>query len=165
MADLRFAVFGAGFWTRYQLAAWGEVPGATCAAIYNHTREKAARLAGEFAIPAVYDDAAALLDEVRPDFVDIITDPSTHGAFVELAARRRVPVVCQKPLAPTLAEAERLARICTEAGVPLIVHENWRWQHPLRQLKAVLDSGTIGRLFRGRSPTAPASPSSRTSRS
>jgi D-apiose dehydrogenase len=66
MADPRFAVFGAGFWARYQLAAWGEVPGATCAAIYNRTRQKADRLAGQFAIPAVYDDPEALLDEVRP---------------------------------------------------------------------------------------------------
>jgi predicted dehydrogenase len=149
VADLRFAVLGAGFWARYQLAAWREVPGAACVAIYNRTRGKAERLARELAIPAVYDDAEALLAEVRPDFVDIITDPSTHRQFVELAARLRVPIVCQKPLAPTLAEAEGMARTCAEAGVPLIVHENWRWQRPIRQLKSVLESGAIGRPFRG----------------
>jgi predicted dehydrogenase len=32
--------------------------------------------------------------------------------------------------------------------VPLLVHENWRWQAPIRALKQVLDSGTIGRVFR-----------------
>ena len=148
MPDLRFATFGAGFWARYQLAAWREVPGATCAAIYNRTREKAEALASRFGIPAVYDDAEALLAEVRPDFVDIITDPSTHRHFVELAARRGVAVVCQKPLAPTLAEAEAMARACAESGVPLIVHENWRWQRPIRELNRVLRSGAIGRPFR-----------------
>jgi D-apiose dehydrogenase len=148
MADLRFAAFGAGFWARYQLAAWREVPGATCVAIYNRTRERAEALAAELGIPAVYDDAEALLREVRPDFVDIITDPSTHRHFAEVAARHGVPVVCQKPLAPTLDEAEAMARRCAEAGVPLIVHENWRWQRPIRELSAVLRSGVIGQMFR-----------------
>lgn len=148
MADLRFATFGAGFWARYQLAAWREVPGATCVAIYNRTREKAEALAVELGIPAVYDDAEALLLEVRPDFVDVVTDPSTHRHFVELAARHGIPVVCQKPLAPTLDEAEAMARTCAEAAVPLTVHENWRWQRPIRELSAVLRSGVIGRPFR-----------------
>ena len=148
MADLRFATFGAGFWARYQLAAWREVKGATCVALYNRTREKAEALAAGLGIPAVYSDAEALLEEVRPDFVDIITDPSTHRHFVELAARHGVPVVCQKPLAPTLGEAAAMARFCAEAGVPLIVHENWRWQRPIRELKGILESGAIGRPFR-----------------
>lgn len=39
---------------------------------------------------------------------------------------------------------------CGKAGVPLFVHENWRWQTPIRELKAVLDSGVIGRVFRAR---------------
>jgi D-apiose dehydrogenase len=149
MTDLRFAVFGAGFWARYQLAAWREVAGATCVGIYNRTRAKAERLAQEFGIPAVEDDAEALLDAVKPDYVDIITDPDTHAQFVELVARRGLPVVCQKPLAPSLAEAERMAQSCAAAGVPLIVHENWRWQRPIRELKAVLASGIVGRPFRG----------------
>ncbi len=148
MADLRFATFGAGFWARYQLAAWREVPGATCVAIYNRTREKAEALASSFDIPAVYSDAEALLAEAKPDFVDIITDPSTHRHFVEMVARNGIPVVCQKPLAPTLDDAEAMARACASAGVPLIVHENWRWQRPIRELSRVLRSGAIGRPFR-----------------
>jgi predicted dehydrogenase len=41
-----------------------------------------------------------------------------------------------------------MAARCRAAGVPLLVHENWRWQAPIRVLKQVLDSGEIGRLFR-----------------
>jgi D-apiose dehydrogenase len=148
--DLRFAILGAGFWARYQLAAWREVTGAECVAIYNRTRGKAEELAREVGVPAVYDDAEALIDRERPDFLDVITSPDTHARFVELAASRRVPVVCQKPMAPTLAEAERMVQICAETGTPFIVHENWRWQTPLRELKALLDSGQIGRPFRAR---------------
>ena len=150
MADLRFAILGTGFWARYQLAAWRELPGARCVAFYNRTRAKAELLAAEFAIPAVYADAAELLQRERPDFIDIITDVGTHRQFVELAATHRTPVICQKPLAPTLADARAMLDACRSAGVPLFVHENWRWQRPLRELKRTLDSGVIGRVFRAR---------------
>lgn len=150
MNDLRFAVLGAGFWTRFQLAAWREVKGARCAAICNRTRAKAEALAGEFGIPAVYDDAEALLRRERPDFLDVVTDPGTHRKFVLLAAAHKTPVICQKPMAPSRAEAEEMVRACRGAGVPFFVHENWRWQRPMREAKAALDGGVVGRPFRAR---------------
>jgi predicted dehydrogenase len=150
MREMRLAVFGAGFWARYQLAAWRELEGVRCVALYNRTRAKAEGLAEEFGRPAVYDDAAELLRKEQPDVVDIITDVGTHRPFVELAAAQRVPVICQKPLGPTLADARAMLEACRQAGVPFFVHENWRWQTPLRELKRVLDSGVIGKVFRAR---------------
>lgn len=150
MHELRFAVLGTGFWARYQLAAWLELKGARCVALYNRTPAKAEKLAREFAIPSVYQDAEELIAKERPDFVDIITDLATHRRFVELAAGLKVPVICQKPMAPALADAEAMLNSCRTAGVPLFVHENWRWQTPVRELKAVLDSGVIGTVFRAR---------------
>lgn len=150
MKELRFAIFGTGFWSRYQLAAWRELDGARCVALYNRTPGKAEALAREFEVPAVYDDPEELLEREQPDFIDIITDAGTHARFVELAAKHRVPVICQKPMAPTLAEAERMVAACKAAGVPLAIHENWRWQTPIRELKKALASGVIGRVFRAR---------------
>lgn len=150
MKPLRFAIFGAGFWARYQLAGWSEVDGVACAAIYNRTREKAERLAQEFDVPRVYDDPAELLTEEAIDFVDIVTDVATHRPFVLLAAERSVPAICQKPLAESLEAAREMEAACRRAGVPLLVHENWRWQAPLRAVKQILNEGRIGRVFRGR---------------
>jgi predicted dehydrogenase len=84
------------------------------------------------------------------DVADVITDVNTHESFVRLAAARGVPVICQKPMAPTLAVAEGMVAACRSAGVPYFVHENWRWQTPLRALAAVLRDGRIGRPFRAR---------------
>jgi predicted dehydrogenase len=148
MKELRFAVLGAGFWSGFQIAAWGELPGVRCVAIYNRTKSKAEAAATRFNIPAVYDDAATLFRSEQLDFVDIITDVHSHAPLAQLAAEHRVPVICQKPLAPSLVIAEQLATHCQAAGVPLLVHENWRWQAPIRALKQVLDSGAIGRVFR-----------------
>lgn len=150
MKELRFAILGTGFWSRYQLAAWRELTGARCVALYNRTRAKAEILAQEFAVPAVYDIAEELIAREQPDFVDVITDVNTHRSFVELAAAHRTPVICQKPLAPTLADARAMVATCQQAGVPLFVHENWRWQTPLRELKRVMDANPVGRVFRAR---------------
>lgn len=150
MGNLRFAAIGAGFWARFQLAGWREAGGTECVAIYNRTRSKAEALAREFGISAIYDDVEEMLRKERLDFVDVITDVDTHGRYVRGAAAHRLPVVCQKPLAPTLAEAEAMLEVCRTAGVPLLVNENWRWQTPIRELKRVLCSGAIGTPFRAR---------------
>ncbi len=146
----RFAMFGAGFWARYQLAGWRELGGVECVALCDPDRPKAEAQAREAGVPKVYDDPDALLDGERPDFVDIVTPVETHARLVRLAASRGLPAICQKPMAPTLAEAQGMVDACREAGVPLLVHENWRWQTPIRELKRVVDAGRIGRPFRAR---------------
>jgi len=147
---VRCAIFGAGFWTRYQLAAWRELGGVEFVAIYNRTKEKAGAVAREFNIPAVYDDAERLLREVKPDFVDNITEVGGHKPLSLLCAKHRVPCICQKPMAASLADARTMVAAFAKAKTPFFVHENWRWQTPMRQLKRVLDSGVIGTPFRGR---------------
>jgi predicted dehydrogenase len=143
-------MFGAGFWARYQLAGWREVGGIECVAIYNRTRSKADALASQFGIPAVYDDPERMLREQRLDFVDIVTDVNTHGTFVLMAAANGLPVICQKPMAASLSEATQMVTACRDAGVPMFVNENFRWQTPIRELKRVLCGGTIGKPFRAR---------------
>jgi len=150
MARLRFAMLGAGFWAHFQLAGWKELDGAECVAIYNRTRSKGERFAREFGVPAVYDDPEELFRHEKLDFVDIVADPFTLSHFVKLVAAHKIPVISQKPMAPSLAVAEENLRACRQAGVPYLIHENWRWQTPLRQLKKVLDSGAIGTPFRAR---------------
>src|SRR5437016_771378 len=56
MSRLRFGVIGAGFWARFQLAAWQELEGAECVAVCDQIRGKADALARERGVPATYDD-------------------------------------------------------------------------------------------------------------
>ena len=147
---LRFAVFGAGFWAPFQIAAWREVGGVECVAVYNRTRAKAEALARQFDIPAVFDDPERLLADVRPDFVDNVTEIGGHKPLSLLCARRAVPAICQKPLAATLADARQIVAAFRKAQVPFFVHENWRWQAPMQRLRALLAGGTIGVPLRAR---------------
>lgn len=150
MDALRFAIFGTGFWARFQLAAWRELPGVECVALFNRTWTKAETLAKDFNVPAVYDDAEELLRRERLDFLDIITDVGTHERFVNLAFEHGLPVICQKPMASDLTAARRMVETSRQRRVPLFIHENWRWQAPIRAFKGVLNSGKLGRIVRGR---------------
>ena len=87
MSTLRFAIFGTGFWSRFQLAAWRELEGIECVALYNRTRSKAEALAAHFGIPAVYDNPEELLDKEKLDFIDIITDVVRDGESCRDPAR------------------------------------------------------------------------------
>lgn len=152
MRSLRFAVLGTGFWSLYQIPAWLEVGGVAPVAAYNRTKARAEAVVARFAIPRVYTDPEELLkaESEGLDFVDIITAAETHVLLVQLAARYGLPVICQKPMATSLASAEGMVAACRDAGVPFYIHENWRWQTPIRALKQVLDSDEIGRPFRAR---------------
>ena len=132
------------------MAAWRELDGAECVALFNRTRAKGDAFAEEFGIPRVYDDAEELFRREELDFVDLCTNPFSLPGFVKLSAAHGVPVISQKPMAPSVAIGEELVRTCADAGVPYYIHENWRWQPQLRQLKSVLDSGAIGAPFRAR---------------
>lgn len=150
MDPLRVAVFGCGFWSRFQIPAWLELPGTECVAVCDLDLNRANALADRFGVPRRFQDPEQLLQEVRPDVVDVITSPATHRDMVELAVRYRTPVICQKPMADDFETAQGMVQSCRTAAVPFFIHENWRWQRPLREVKKVLDAGCIGTPFRAR---------------
>lgn len=147
---LRFAVIGTGFWANYQIPAWMELDGIELVALFNRTKSKAEVLAHQFGVPRVYDNVQQLLDKETLDFVDIITDVDTHAPFTEAAARKGVAVICQKPMAPKLPVAEKMLSVCQSSGVPFFIHENWRWQSPIRKVKEIMDTGLIGNTFKAK---------------
>ncbi len=150
MSTLRFAVIGTGFWANYQIPAWMELEGVELVALYNRTKSKAETMAHKFNVPNVYDSVPELLKNEKLDFVDIITDVDTHAPFTKLAAQKGIAVICQKPMAPKLPMAMKMVDVCKKSGVPFFIHENFRWQAPIRKVKELLDSNVIGKVFKSR---------------
>ncbi len=150
ITPLRFVILGTGFWARYQLAGWREIPGVECVGVWNRTGEKARAFAREFNVPQVFATAEEAVATPGIDFVDIITDASSHAPLAALAARHGRSVVVQKPMAPSLAEAREMVATAQAANTVLLVNENWRWQAPLRTLGEMIHSGLIGEVFRAR---------------
>jgi predicted dehydrogenase len=151
MKKLKFAVLGCGFWSKFQIGAWSELEGAELVAVYNRTLSKAQNIADYFKVPRIYDDAEKLFQNEKPDFVDIITDVDTHAGFVKLAVSHGVKhIICQKPMAPDFETAKEMVNVCEKAGAKLYIHENYRWQAPVRRFKQIIDSGVIGKPFKAR---------------
>jgi D-apiose dehydrogenase len=145
--ELRGGLIGCGYFARNHLHAWREVDGARIAAVCDLNRARAEVTGAEFGINAVYDDVGTMLRAEPLDFVDIVTQPATHRELVELAARHRVHVICQKPIATALDDARAMVEACEMARVEFMIHENFRWQTPLREVKSA--AAAIGELFFG----------------
>jgi predicted dehydrogenase/kynurenine formamidase len=144
MNKLRGVCVGAGYFSRFHLDAWGRIPEVEIVAVCDLDQAKAQRAAEEYHIPQTFANLETALDAVRPDFVDIITPPAAHLPLIELAAGRGLPVICQKPLAPDIETACKIARVVGRSGVPFMVHENFRFQPWHREIKRLLDRGAIG---------------------
>lgn len=148
MKPLKFAIFGTGFWSQFQLGGWQELEGIECVALYNRTLSKARDLGKRFGVPAAYDDPEALMQNEELDFIDIITDVDTHKQFTALGAKYGKDVICQKPMAPDFKTACEMMELARKAGIRYYVHENYRWQPQFRRVKQILDEGLIGKPFR-----------------
>ena len=137
---------GTGSISIHHMRAWQAIAGVEIVALANRTRARAQELGRQFGIGEahIYADYRELLASEPVDFVDIATSPEVHGEQVLAAAARRVHVLCQKPFAPSLAEAVALVRACEEAGVRCVVNENWRWRPWYREVKQLLTQGAIG---------------------
>jgi predicted dehydrogenase len=137
---LRVAVIGAGYFARFHHEAWGRIPGAELVGVADTDLAKA-----EASGAPAYGDAAAMLRETAPDIVDIATPPETHATLIDLAlAARPKAVICQKPFCADPDRARAAVTRAAAAGVPLIVHENFRFQPWYRALKRELDAGRVG---------------------
>jgi len=140
---LRVAIAGAGMVTRYHLKAWSCIPSVEVVAIYNRHLDKAISRTKEFGIPKAYSDVAMMLDQERPDALDIAVAIGAHSEFARMAAERGIHILCQKPMAPSFHEAEKL--IADVGGrVRFMVHENWRFRPQYRQAAIWIAEGKIG---------------------
>ncbi len=150
MAELRGAVIGCGFFAVNHMHGWNDVDGASIVAICDRDPIRLNLVGEQFGITRRYADAAHMFADGGFDFVDIATTVPSHLSLVDMAARHKMPVICQKPFALNLDDAKAMVEMCRSAGVPLMVHENFRWQSPLQAVRAVIDSGDIGVPFWGR---------------
>ncbi len=95
---------------------------------------------------AFFPSYAALL-AAGPEGVIVCTENARHREPVELAAAAGVHVLCEKPLATTLADARAMIEACQRAGVVLMTAFPMRFSAPLLEAKALLEQGGLGRVY------------------
>ncbi|MBM4313335.1 MAG: hypothetical protein FJ122_05370 [Deltaproteobacteria bacterium] len=140
---LRVGLAGAGSISLNHFMAWKTVPDVAVVAVADPDIRKARARAEEFGIPAVHGSVGEMLDTQNLDILDIASSRSSHPENVRLAAARSVHILCQKPLANTLAEAERLVGE-VEGAVRFMVNDNRRFRSDFRQIAAWIREGQVG---------------------
>jgi predicted dehydrogenase len=146
---LRVAAVGAGYFSQFQYLGWRNMVRdglVELVGLANRDRAKGEAIAARFGVPKVFGATAELLDATRPDLLDIITSPPTHRDFVRAAVERGVAAICQKPFGTDFADALAITALAERAGVPLVVHENFRWEPWYREAKRLIERGELGDL-------------------
>ncbi|WP_081181118.1 Gfo/Idh/MocA family oxidoreductase [Colwellia sp. PAMC 21821] len=144
---LRVACSGTGYFSKFHYEAWSRLDNVELIGVCNRDIEKAKSFAETYKIEHYYQNLELMLLELKPDFLDIITPPVTHLDAVTIAAKLGIDVCCQKPFGENLEQAQQMVKMAKNAGIKLVIHENFRFMPWIRKAKEELDSGVLGEVL------------------
>ena len=95
----------------------------------------------------VYSDYREMLEEEKPDIVSIATPATSHAEItIEVAKFGVKGIYCEKAMATSLAECDRMIEICEQTNTVLMINHQRRWDNRYIELKRFIDAGNIGSL-------------------
>ena len=158
MAAYRVALIGTGR-VGYQFDFNPELPDnhasavqaverAQLAAGVNRGKEKLEQFGERFEVDSLFHDYKQMLDEVRPDICIIATHPELHCEMVLgcASASSTRAIICEKPMALSLEECDRMIDACAKAGILLQINHNRRWSGTWNSARKLIEDGAIGTL-------------------
>ncbi len=142
-------LIGCGGFGLFCLDAFREMPEVRIAAVAD-VRKDLADLAAEKYSAAAYADAIELMDDANVDIVHVATPPNSHHRLVLQALERNKHVLCEKPLAMSVAEGEEMLAAAERAKRICPVNFVMRYNGVIEAADRVLKSGVLGRVLAGR---------------
>lgn len=142
---IRSGFLGGGFMAQVHSRA-ARAAGARLTVLASSSAERAAKAAQELGIETAARDVGDLLTG-DADIVHICTPNATHADLAARVIEARKHVICEKPLATTLAEARALAEAAAEGGVVAAVPFVYRYHPMVREARARIAAGGIGALL------------------
>jgi predicted dehydrogenase len=143
---MKIALIGAGGIGHVHSDGYLHIPGAEVTAVADIRFEKAQEVAGLHSARA-YPSVELLLENEKPDMVDICTPTYTHADIAIRCMVQGLHTLCEKPMALNLADAEAMAACAHQNGVMLMIAQVIRFWPEYAYLKTVYDQGTYGRLL------------------
>jgi predicted dehydrogenase len=116
-------------------------------AICGRNQVRAGEMAAKYAIPRVFSDYRELLRLTGLDAVVIAVPDDLHFPIAMAALDAGLHVLCEKPLALSLRQAEMMQAKAEAAGVKNMTYFTWRWVPHIRHLCRLVDEGYIGRCY------------------
>lgn len=143
----RAGIIGCGTIARTHAGAFSRRPQVELVALADIRPEAMQALAAAHQVPphACYTEALEMLARSGLDIVSICTWPGLHAPMTIAAAQANVKaVICEKPLAPDLAQADQMLSACAARGVKLIVSHQHRFNAHCEEARRQIESGAIG---------------------
>jgi UDP-N-acetyl-2-amino-2-deoxyglucuronate dehydrogenase len=142
---LRFGIVGPGLVANLHAAALARIDGARLVAVAGSApgSERTRRLAAAHDARA-FDSYSTMIGDGSLDAVIVCTPHPLHAEQAIAAARARLHVVVEKPMALSVADCSAMIAAADEAGVVLSVISQRRWHPAVRRVKAAIDEGRIG---------------------
>jgi len=137
------------------LAALPDVELVAGAEAYPELRERAAQ---QWSLQRTYEHHEQMLEREELDAILVCTDNAAKANIAEAAARRHVHVYQDKPMAATLAQADRIVRAVQSSGITLMVAYHSAFNPVYEQMKRLLGEGAIGNVFLARGVTGHGGP-------
>lgn len=120
------------------------------AALCDTNAERLKAAATEFNVPQTFSDAEEMFKKADLDAVSIATPNKFHAPLTMAALSRGLHVLCEKPMAMSAREAERMNAAAAKARRNLMINFSFRFNNMSHALKQQVDSGAIGRIYFGR---------------
>ena len=138
---------GCGAMSRAWLEAARQIDGLSVVGLVDIEIDRARSRAAEFGLAgaAVGDSLDAILDRTQPDAVFDVVVPAARPSVAFSAFRHGCHLLSEKPLAPSLKDARAMIAAAHDAGRIHAVVQNRRYLAPIRRIRRLLDSGTIGK--------------------
>ena len=151
MTEFGWGFIGASIWARTRLIpAVTATTGAQPIAVFSTSAERGARFAQQCGLPRSYDSLDGLLADSEVNIVYISTTNDLHARQAIAAAAAGKHVLCEKPLATTVADAVQIQAACDEAGVVLAINHHLRGAATIVKLRQLIETGAIGEVVAAR---------------
>lgn len=148
---LKVGVIGVGGIAQTHFPGWNASEHAEMVAFADPVAPVLEQTAKEHGITTTYVDPMDLIKDADVDIVDICTPSAYHAPLAIAALEAGKHVICEKPLAPTPEEIDRMIAARDKSGKLLMTAQHFRFQADTQALKAELETGTLGDIYHARS--------------
>jgi predicted dehydrogenase len=148
MANLRWGLIGCGDIAQKRVApALRDAPGSELFAVARARFELAAGFAREFGASKAYRDWRDLLADAEIDAVYIATPVDLHAGQAVAAAEAGKHVLCEKPMALSVVECDRMISACRANNVRLGIAYYRRFYPVIERVRVLIRQGEIGQVI------------------
>jgi predicted dehydrogenase len=108
-----------------------------------------AKAASDYGVPvsALFADAREMIEKTRPELLVVATTAPSHADFVCVGARNGAnAILCEKPMAVSLAECDRMIEACAASGTRLAVNHQMRFMEQYTKAKEIVEDASFGGL-------------------